>query len=243
MRRNLNKKIVIVTGASKGFGLGIARSLRKNGATVYITARNETQLKEAASKIDAIPIVADITIGSDWDNVMNRVTAQSGKLDILINNAGAAFSLTDIDHQEDKVVERTISVNLIGSILGCKRAAAIMKKQRTGLILNMSSICAHEAWPGWSTYGAAKAGLEQFTRHLYVELRPYHIQVTCLTPSWGDTDFSLSAQQTPFNSEIKDKIIKPDEIGDLVCDICSLPKHLAIPQLTLLPLVQEIIPY
>lgn len=243
MENTLKGKIAVVTGASKGFGYGIAQRLIENGATVIITSRNKEELEAAAGKLGAVPVVADITIARDWDRVMDIVMQTSGKLDILVNNAGAALSLLQIDEQEDELIDEIINVNLTGCVKGCKRAAHIMKRQGFGLIINISSVCAFEAWPGWGIYGAAKAGLEHFTRQLHVELRGYNVQVTCLTPSWGDTNFSVSANQGPVSPELIDKVIKPVEIGDVVCNICSLPSHLVIPQMTLLPLVQEIIPY
>lgn len=243
MENTLKGKVAVVTGASKGFGYGIAQRLVENGATVFITSRNKGELEAAAAELEAIPVVADITVSSDWDHLMDTVMQTGKRLDILVNNAGAALSLGPIDEQEDDRIDEIIKVNLTGCIKGCKRAAQIMKPQGYGLIINISSVCAFEAWPGWGIYGAAKAALEHFSRQLYVELRSYNIQVTCLTPSWGDTNFAVSAHQDPASRELIDKMIKPLEIGDVVCNICSLPRHLVIPQITLLPLVQEIVPY
>ena len=99
------------------------------------------------------------------------------------------------------------------------------------------------AGEGNFTRAAAKAGLNQFSRSLYVEMRPYNVKATVLIPSWGATGFQAQANLPAFSEDIVAKMISPQDIGRVVTDICLLPSHLAIPELTLLPLVQEISPY
>lgn len=241
--KDLSNKIALVTGASSGFGAGIVKHLSKAGAKVYIAARNAGKLESVAKETAAFPIVADITDPNDWDKVFEIIIKENNHLDILINNAGSGGSIRPINEQDDTNIIHTIQTNLTGAILGSKRAAAVMKKQHSGTIVNISSVCSFEAWPGWSVYGAAKAGLEQFTRHLYVEMRPYGIKATILIPSWGATNFNINANIEPFTSDVIGKVIQPDDIGKIVADICKLPDHLIIPEMILLPMTQEIIPY
>jgi short-subunit dehydrogenase len=118
-----------------------------------------------------------------------------------------------------------------------------MQAQGSGTIVNISSICDRECWPGFSIYGAAKAGLLAFSQHLYVELRSHGVRVTCVTPSWGATDFGEAAGLERAADDLRAKVTQPDELGELVAQICELPDHLVIPTLTVLPLVQEIVPY
>ncbi|MFC5409785.1 SDR family oxidoreductase [Larkinella bovis] len=239
----LQNKVALVTGASTGFGVGIARHLIQAGATVYITARQEAKLQAVAAEMGATALVADVTVPSDWDAVFQTIHQQHGRLDILVNNAGAGGNIAEVADQSDEAIEKTIALNLTGAIWGSKRAAQWMRAQRDGLIINISSICSVEAWAGWGIYGAAKAGLDHFTRHLYVEMRPFGVRVTSLIPSWGDTNFKEAANQGEFDPETAAKVIHPDDIGKVVADICSLPAHLVIPEMRLLPLVQEIQPY
>ena len=121
-----------------------------------------------------------------------------------------------------------------------------MKQQRSGIILNISSGCATHAWPGWGPYSAAKAGLVQFGRCLHTELREFDVRVTTVTPYWGATNFVAAAdiQGHPATDDpsIRDKCIQGDEIGELVTHLCTMPAHLVVPEVTLQPLVQEIIP-
>lgn len=241
--KKLEGKICLVSGASSGFGVGIAKELINAGAKVYILSRNEKKIQLVATTIGAYPISADITSADDWDNVFKEINKNEGHLDVLINNAGAGGDIKPIDEQEDGQILKTISTNLTGSILGSKRASQIMKKQGSGTIINISSICSVQAWAGWSIYGAAKAGLEHFTRHLYVELRPFGVRATSLIPSWGNTDFAANANISPASLEIQKMSIQPKDIGEIVVNICCLPNYLVIPEMTLLPLIQEIQPY
>jgi NAD(P)-dependent dehydrogenase (short-subunit alcohol dehydrogenase family) len=239
----LKNKIAIVTGGSTGFGVGIANELIKAGAKVYIIARNKNKLNAVANEINAIPIVGDVTKSTDWDSIFSQIIEKDKKIDILVNNAGSGGVIAEISEQTDENVEQVIATNLCGAIYGCTRAANLLKKQGFGTIINISSICSVEAWSGWGIYAAAKAGLEQITKHLYVELRPYGVRATSIIPSWGATDFNLASNLDSFDDHVAAKAIQPKDIGKVVVDVCQLPNHLVIPELRLLPLVQKIEPY
>jgi len=240
--RRLEGNVALVTGGSRGYGAGIAESLARAGAQVWITARAEADLRATADRIGARAVVADVSIGADWDRVFASVMAAHGRLDILVNNAGAGIHIAPAVELSDDDVTRSIAVNLTGAILGCRRAAAVMLRQKGGTIVNISSVCAIEAWPSYGPYSAAKAGLLQFTKCLYAELRPSGARATCIIPSWGPTDFARAANQRPFDAETAARCIQPLEMGDVVVHTCCLPAHLVIPELVLLPLVQEIEP-
>jgi short-subunit dehydrogenase len=117
-----------------------------------------------------------------------------------------------------------------------------MKKQKSGTIINISSSCATHAWPSFSVYSAAKAGLSHFSTSLYTELRPYGVRVSCIEPSWGDTGFCQAAKIPAMSRDLLNKCISPEDIGDLVVFTCSLPAHLVIDKVSMWPLVQEVIP-
>lgn len=240
---DLNGASVIVTGASSGYGVGIARSLKHRGARVWITGRRQEKLEAVARELEVEPICADVTVPEDWDRVVAAVTDATGRVDVLVNNAGAGIRIAPATDLSDSEILRCLNTNLTGAIFGCRRVAALMQKQGSGTIVNISSICDSECWPGFSVYGAAKAGLLSFSQHLYVEMRAHGVRVTCLTPSWGATEFGQAAGTGSHPAEVLAKTTQPDELGDVVAHVCMLPDHLVIPHLTLLPLVQEIMPY
>jgi NAD(P)-dependent dehydrogenase (short-subunit alcohol dehydrogenase family) len=242
MKTELAGKTAIVTGGAKGYGLGISAALAARGVSVWITGRDAAALETVALQLGVHAVQADVILPADWDRAFEAALAETGRLDILVNNAGGAVRIAHVADTTDEEIEQSIAVNLTGAIFGCRRAAEVMKRQRSGTIINVSSVCQKEAWPGWSVYSAAKAGLAQLSNGLYTELREYGVRVTTLVPSWGATAFLDAANLTPFSADVAAQCIQPAELGDLVVTICELPSHLEIQDLTLWPLVQKVVP-
>ena len=238
----LQGKIALVTGGAKGFGLGIAQSLAEAGARVWITGRDQAALDQAARGNALTAIRADVTSPADWDRVLKVITQNAGRLDILVNNAGGGVKIAATEDQTDEAIDEAIALNLNSVIYGCRRVVPIMRKQGSGIIVNIGSVAGHHAWPTWGIYGAAKAGLNHFSKSLYLELRPHGVRVTTITPSWGATTFPDAAGLGPRDAETLAKCIKPAEIGQLVADVCALPPHLCIQETILWPMVQEVSP-
>jgi NAD(P)-dependent dehydrogenase (short-subunit alcohol dehydrogenase family) len=235
---NLTESTIIVTGGSRGYGAGIAEALVKAGARVWITGRDAVRLDETSRRIGATPFVADVADGAAWDRLMAEVLAQTGRLDLLINNAGEGVKIAPASEQTDAAIEQSLASNLTGAMLGCRRAAAIMQKQGSGLIVNIGSACSTHAWPGWSVYSAAKAGLLMFTRCLLAELRPHGVRVTSILPSWGQTEFTEAANLPPRDPAVLAQCISPADLGDLLVQIAQLPAHLVTEEIKLWPMVQ-----
>ena len=146
--------------------------------------------------------------------------------------------------QSDEEIIRTIETNLTGALLGCRRAAAVMMRRKRGTIINIASVCALYAWPAWSVYTAAKAGLAKFSHGLYTELRPWGIRVSCVYPSWGQTDFNHAAgiRGAAEDPKLAARCISPEALGKLIRSILEQPDYLAVPDVTLQPVIQEISP-
>ena len=236
----LEGKTAIVTGGGTGFGKGIAAELVRRGAKVFITGRRREVLESAAAEIGAKAVVADVTSAADWD----RLFECAGSVDILINNAGAGVKIAPLADQSDEEIFAAVETNLIGAILGAKRAAKVMSARKTGAIVNISSVCALHAWPEWSVYTAAKAGLSKFSQALYCEMRPYGVRVFNVTPSWGRTGFNTACGISGASEDaaLSSKCIAPEEIGRLVVDLLETPAHLAVPEVVLQPMIQTIEP-
>jgi NAD(P)-dependent dehydrogenase (short-subunit alcohol dehydrogenase family) len=242
MKTDLNGRTAIVTGGSKGYGAGIAEALKERGAEVWITGRDEASLSATAKRLDVRCVRAEVTSPEDWDRLFEEVLGESKSLDILVNNAGAGGRIAPVSEMTDEDILQSIAVNLTGALLGCRRAAKVMRTQRSGTIINISSVCQRQAWPGWSVYSAAKAGLGQFSNCLYTELREYGVRVTTVMPSWGATHFLEAAHLGERDEEEDGKCTQPRELGELVASICELPPHLGMQDVTLLPLIQQIEP-
>jgi len=235
---NLTESTIIVTGGSRGYGAGIAEAMVKAGARVWITGRSQDKLQKTAQRIGATPFVADVADGEAWDRLMAEVLAQTGRLDVLINNAGEGVKIGPASEQTDAAIAQSLASNLTGAMLGCRRAAAIMQNQGSGLIVNIGSACSTYAWPGWSVYSAAKAGLLMFTRCLLTELRAHGVRVTSVLPSWGQTEFTDAANLPPRDPAVLAQCISPADMGELLVQVAQLPSHLVTEEIKLWPMVQ-----
>ncbi|RVT43461.1 SDR family oxidoreductase [Sphingobium algorifonticola] len=238
----LTDSVAIVTGGAKGFGLGIAKALHGRGARVYITGRDEAALARAADGTGLIAVKADATSGADWDALIKQVVDEAGRLDILINNAGGGGRILAIGELTDEDIESVVSQNFVAPLLGCRRIAPLLAAQKSGTIINVSSVAAHQAWPCWGLYGGAKAGLAHFSKALYGELREQGVRVTTFTPSWGATEFDGAAGLPARDADTVARCIQPEEIGEMIADICALPAHLWVQETILWPMVQEVVP-
>ena len=236
---SIEGKKIIITGGATGYGYGDARALKAAGGEVWIVGRRLERLRKAAEELGVRFIQGDITRGEDWDRIMETV----GEVDILVNNAGIAVKVEPLLSFSDEEIFRSINGNLTGAILGCRRVAEKMVARKSGLIINVTSVCSHYGWPGFACYTAAKAGLDMFSRALYTELRPHNVRVTVLTPSWGATEFGIAANLPPTEKELAAKMMSPDQMGELVRYICDFPEHLEFPEIMVQPLVQEIIQF
>ncbi len=183
----LQKKIALVTGASKGVGKGIALELASQGADVAVNYNSDAA--GAAATVEAIhamgrrAIAVQGNVGrkTDVDAMFDRVLAEFGRLDILVNNAGIQ-TWKPLLELEEAEWDRVISVNLKGCFLCTQRAARAMKEAGAGSIINIGSGCNKWAFPNLVDYTASKGGMEQFTKVAAVELGPLGIRVNCVAP-------------------------------------------------------------
>jgi len=235
-----DKHTVIVTGGGRGYGAGIAEAFAAAGSRVWITGRDADVLGGTAARIGAMPFVADVADGPAWDRLVAEVLGATGRLDVLVNNAGEGVQIGPVAEQSDDALLRSIATNLAGAMLGCRRAAAVMQRQEDGLIVNIGSACSVHAWAGWAAYSAAKAGLLMFTRCLLAELRPHGVRVTSVLPSWGQTDFTAGAGLPPREPAILERCISPADLGRLVLETARMPRHLVTEEIRLWPMVQPI---
>jgi NADP-dependent 3-hydroxy acid dehydrogenase YdfG len=224
----LKDKIVLVTGGSQGYGKATARHFVDENAIVIIAARNEGDLITAKSEIRCADcLVMDVTEPSDWDRVCDDIKSKYGRLDILINNAGGGISIKQTTELTIQDIDAILALNLNSVIYGSRIFGNLMKQQGCGTIINVSSVCGKHAWPSWSVYGAAKAGVVSFSKGLYVELREYGVRVTCVIPAAGSTDFMKHCGEE--NLILK---LQPEDIGKTILDICALPEHVVVEEIT-----------
>lgn len=236
--QKLKDKTALVTGGSQGYGRAIAEKLTALGMKVIITARNRDALEKAAvdTGCDGF-LVMDVTKPDDWEQTYERVMERYGKLDVLVNNAGGGIHITDTTEQTIEDIDASVLLNLSSVIYGSRIFGKLMKERKSGTIINVSSVCAKHAWPGWSVYAAAKAGVVAFSKGLYVELRPFSVRVTCLIPAAGSTDFMKHARGTNLDTKLT-----AEDIGEAVASLCALPAHVVVEEMTIWGNDQAVVP-
>ena len=140
MATPLSGQTALVTGGSKGYGVGIAGALKAAGASVWITGRDPVALEKTAASLGVNSLRADVTSAADWDAAIAEATRASGRLDILVNNAGGGIKIAATEDQTDESIAAAIALNLTAVIYGARRAARIMRQQRSGTIVNIPSV-------------------------------------------------------------------------------------------------------
>ena len=185
--KTLNGKVAVVTGATKGIGKGIARVLAGKGARVVLAGRSvpegEATVREIqAAGREALFITADVTREADMKNLMESAAAAFGGVDILCANAGI-FPACKFEEMTERHWDEVFDVNLKGMFFSVKAAHPWLKQSKAGRIILTSSITGpYTGYPGWSHYGATKAGMLGFMRTSAIEMAKYGITVNAVLP-------------------------------------------------------------
>lgn len=223
-------KVFVVTGGSRGIGLTIAGLLLQQGARVAICGRKEENLSTAASSLNAgerlLAIPAHVAKVEDVDMFMERTIQKFGRLDGLINNVGMNIVTTIVD-ADPSLWQKIIDTNLSGAFLCARKAGQLMREQKHGKIVNISSLAASRSAPAMGIYGIAKAGIEMMTKVLAQELAVFNIQVNAVAPGmvrtkfsepfWSNEDFyQLIVKTIPMG-----RIAEPEDVAHPVLFLCS----------------------
>lgn len=200
-------RIALVTGASRGIGAAVAKGLAEDGFHVGLIARSK--LDDVAKAIrshgaHAHPFHVEVENADSVQKAIAELLKQEGRIDLLVNNAGM-YAQGDIDLPEEDF-EKILHVNLLGAVHTLRAVVPVMKKQKSGMIVNIASICGKVGFAKIGAYTASKFGLVGLSESLFRELAPLGIRVTTICPSWVNTQMAAHA---PFGGE---KMIQPGDI-------------------------------
>jgi len=210
---NLEDKVFVVTGGSRGIGLEVAKLLLDQKAKVVICGRKQEGLDAAAKALAAgdrlKTVSAHVAKSEDVDRLFEAAVGGFGRIDGLINNVGMNI-VTGVVDADPGLWNKIIDSNLNGTFLCARKAGQIMRNQKTGKIVSISSIAGRRAAPFMGIYGIAKAGIEMMTKVVAQELAPFNIQVNAVAPCMVRTKFS-----EPFwsNAEFYEQIVKAIPMG------------------------------
>ncbi|PJJ65001.1 SDR family NAD(P)-dependent oxidoreductase [Compostimonas suwonensis] len=228
---DLNKKVVIVTGAAGGIGANIAATLADEGATTIALDLTEAALSETGARIaDAqgggAIYAGDVRDASRVNEIVADVLARFGRIDVLVNNAGVAGNGL-VEELDDESWDRVFDVNMKGVFHTCQAVIPAMKAQRSGRIINSSSFAAIVPLVGGALYAASKSAVTQFTRALAGELGPWNVTVNAYAPGMIPTalgrfgEMSAERQERYLDSLTLRRWGEPSEISELVCFLAS----------------------
>ena len=221
----MERKTVLITGASRGLGAAIARVFAKNNHNIILNYNNsETEALNLTEElkqynVEVLPIKADMTNEEEIKNMVNISLEQFKKIDVLVNNAGIAIDTTFEDKTKENFI-KTLDTNLIGPFLISKYVGESMLKEKQGCIINISSTNGLETYYEYSLdYDASKAGLISLTHNLALHYAPY-IRVNCIAPGWINTEMNKNLDKDYIKEE-ESKILlnrfgEPEEIAKVV---------------------------
>ena len=232
-------KIAVVTGASRGIGLAVAETLRRQGVDIVVCGRSEVALSKARAHLTSQPtdpgttpgrvesVQANLRVSSESQRVVEHAIDCFGGVDILINNAGVGRFQALAEQSVDDWLD-VIETNLNGVFYCCRAAIPVLRRRGGGWIINISSLAGSHPFAGGSAYCASKAGLNALSEALMQEVRFDKIRVSCVAPGSVDTGFDGTTK--PDAGQWK---LAPEDVAQVVLDLLrhdprSLPSRVEI---------------
>lgn len=200
----LDSKVAVITGGADGIGRAIADGMASEGARVIIGDIDDGKGEAVAEALrragnDARYIHCDVAEGADVANLIETTIAETGRLDVMVNNAAIAIGGFPIHEMTEEQWHRLIAVNLTSVFHGCKYALPQMIAQKSGSIINMASAQGHTGLEGWTAYAGAKGAVLSMTRQMAVEFGPDNVRVNSISPG-------------TINTPMNEKLV--EELGD-----------------------------
>jgi len=221
----LEHRTAIVTGASRGIGKAIAVAFAAAGANIVVTARSRAGLDIVSAEIRALgqachAVTADLAVAADIERIADDALERFGRIDLLVNNAGIIHPVVDLVNFDPKLWRAVIDVNLTAPALLMRSVLPNMIANRSGKIINISSIGGRQGAKGRSAYRATKAALINLTASVAAEVKAHGIDVNCICPGAVDTP----GYRETFGAQRlleRPKIMRPEEIAALALFLAS----------------------
>jgi len=229
----LDGKVALITGASSGIGLAMAKLFAAEGAKVVMSARDAKKLNEAAKEVkgEKLLVCADVTKASDVKNLFEKAVARFGRIDIAIANAGYGV-FGEVAEFDEKDWDGVIAVNLKGVFLCCREAMRVMKKQKSGYIITISSTSGKESFAEGGAYCASKFGVRGFSQCLAEEAKKHDVRVSVICPGAVDTHFF---DKINWVGE-KKNMLRPEDIAEVALFLATRPENVWLPEVVARPM-------
>jgi NADP-dependent 3-hydroxy acid dehydrogenase YdfG len=239
-------KVVVITGASSGLGEATARHLAGQGARLVLGARRNERLRRLADELalgDAAAVQTDVTHYDQVKNLVDRAVKRHGRLDVILNNAGL-MPHSPLERGKVDDWDRMIDVNIKGVLYGIAAALPYMKAQRSGHVINVSSVAGHLVRPGSAVYAATKHAVRVISEGLRQEVKPYNIRSTIISPGALDTELPDSITEPDVAEGIhrfyEQYALPADSFARVVAFAISQPEDVDINEILFRPTRQEL---
>lgn len=248
MGNNLEGKVVVITGASSGNGEATPRVLSGQGATVVLGARRLERIQSLARELTgrggkALAIATDVTHYDQVKSLVDAAVQTYGWIDVMLNNAGL-MPHSPLERLKIDDWNRTIDVNLKGVLYGIAAALPYMRQQKSGHIINVSSVAGHKVRPGSAVYAATKTAVRVLSEGLRQEVKPYNIRTTVISPGALATELANSITEPDIAenvSKFMHEIALPAEsFARVVAFAISQPEDMDINEILFRPTRQEL---
>lgn len=233
---------ILVTGATSGFGMAIARKFADNGFDIIITGRREDRLNSLKQELEeqyGVKVTAlafDIRSREEVEEAVENLREQTDVIDILVNNAGLASGLSTIDEGDIDDWEVMIDTNLKGLLYITRMVLPMLKNSKAAHIFNIGSTAGKSVYKNGNVYCATKFAVDALNQSMRIDLLPYGIKVTAINPGMAETEFSLvrfkgdAEKATSVYNDIQP--LKAEDIADIAFYCATLPPHVCINDLT-----------
>jgi NADP-dependent 3-hydroxy acid dehydrogenase YdfG len=207
MANPIEGKVVVITGASSGLGEATARALSAKGAAVVLGARRIDRIRALAGDLTsrggkAVAVATDVTKAEQVRGLVDAAVAALGRVDVIINNAGL-MPHSPLERLKIDDWDRTINVNLKGVLYGIAAVLPHMQRQKSGHIINVSSVAGHKVGPGGAVYSATKTAVRVISEGLRQEVKPYDIRTTVISPGAVATELPGSATEADIAENLR----------------------------------------
>ncbi len=243
---NIQGKIVVITGASSGLGAATARYLAQQGAKVVLGARRIDRLEALAKELglpNGAVVQTDVADSDQVKRLVDRAVALHGRIDVILNNAGL-MPHSPLERGKIEDWNRMIDVNLKGVLYGVAAALPHMKAQKSGHIINVSSVAGHKVRPGGAVYSATKAAVRVISEGLRQEVKPYNIRTTIISPGAVESELPQSITEADVAKGIQDfyeaYAIPAENFAHIVAFAISQPSEVDINEILFRPTAQEL---
>jgi 3-hydroxy acid dehydrogenase/malonic semialdehyde reductase len=245
-------KIIMITGATAGFGRATAIKFAQNGYNVIITGRRKERLDDLENELLAcgvkvLPLNFDVRKRFEVEDTIGALTDEWKKIDILVNNAGLAVGMDHIDKGNIDDWDRMMDTNVKGLLYITRAVAPLMVAGKAGHIFNISSIAGREVYENGNVYCASKHAVSALSRAMRIDMLKDNIKVTNIAPGFAETEFSLvrfkgdkERAKAIYNGI---DALKAEDIADVIFYCAMLPAHVCINDLEITPTAQATVGY